>query len=479
MKANGQFSHRLLGFVLVLLLLVGATMATMPSAPTLAGPPEPEVPQPEPFFIRLDQPLVGGGTGGTTISTSQVHVAVPGGTWYDLMPTQGFDGGVFPPENWSVSTESGAGWGQQTAQHVSGSYSAGVATTATGTLDTWLVYGGDTGFSLVDVADAELKFSYWLDTEPSGGDPVYFGWAASPDGQSFYGARISGSVGQWLTGELDLKQYVNDDSVWFAFFVSGTSTSGSQEVYVDDVTVRAMEPYKVYLPTTARNFTATFTFTDNFSNLGSGWPHQVNWGSSAPQQQNVYGYTDKLIADYPSDYTVIGGDCRQAGTYFMRVGSVDHGDKVIAKGPVQAEDQFTLEADIAFCDNEPFASAGVLFGINDAGNEYYRVILIYDAGGSIKYAIWRNDSIILKSTSSSGHLKWEGQGFNTNRVKVVRDGCSISVFFNDGLAWSTTSECHYTDQRWVGLFHDKFPGSEKTGAVVDNFVLEGALSPGN
>ncbi len=481
MKANAQGLHRLLAPVMAFLLLIGATMMILPGAPTLANPPQqPSIPQPEPFFVRLDQPLMGTGAAGEAVSASQFRIAADPGTWYDLTPPESFED-TFPPADWSVDTKSGTGWAKQTAQHLSGASSAGVVTTTAGTLDAWLLYGGETGLDLSDVPDAELKFSYWLNTDSSGADPVYFGWAASSDMHSFFGARISGRVSQWLTATLDLQSYIiGGDPVWVAFFVSGTSASGTQEVYVDDARIRGMEPYKTYLPAALRNYRPTFTFIDDFSNTGSGWPHGFNWGRTDSDKQNVYDYTDKLMVEYPGteDYhwNVIGGDCRQAGKYFMRVGT-DYGYSVIARSPVQAGSQFTVDADIAFCDNDPYASAGILFGLNDAGTQYYRVILIYDAGGAIKYAVWRDDWDILQSTSPSPYLQWTGNGFNTNHVTIERDGCNLTIYFNGSQEWSTATACAYTDQRWVGLFHDKFPGMGNTGALVDNFAVQGALYP--
>lgn len=483
MKAKEQGSCRFLWPAIAMTLLVVVMATAVPGTPTLAGLPDPPISQPEPFYIRLERPLAGAGVAGEAVPTSQVRIAADPGAWYNLMAEE-FDGDTFPPANWSVDTGNGAGWGKQTAQHVSGSYSAGVVTTTTGTLKTCLFYGGDAGFAVQNVANAELNFNFWLDTEK---DAVYFGWAASADGQNFYGARVSGAGRTWLTGVLDMQQYIGDDSVWIAFFVIGEATTGEQNVYLDNVVVRGLEPYYVYLPASLRNYeppASTFTFTDDFSDVNSGWPHIVNWGSSDTQKKNVYGYTDKLVADYPNDYEVIGGACRQAGTYFMRVGHTDYGVLVVAKAPVQTGDQFTLEADIAFCDEAYNASTGIVFGLNDTGTELYRVMLIYQRDqpwvGDIKYSIWRVPAagaiVKLVESAPSDHLRWEGEsGYNVNHVKVVRDGCKIEVYFNGSLEWSTTSECAYTDQRWVGLIHDKWPEIGRTGAVVDNFVVEGAI----
>jgi len=466
-----------------LLLLVGTVVTAMPSTPTLAGPPDPPIPQPEPFYIRLEQPLAGLDVAVEPLS-GPIHTAVEPGEWYNLIAEE-FDQdpatNPFPPQGWEVQTTTEPGWARRDEQWVSdgdyGGFSAGVVMTTTGTPNTWLFYGGDagTGISLEDVADAKLDFKYWLNTEYTIDDEaVYFGWAASSDGQNFYGARISGRVGAWLTGVLDMQQYIGDDSVWIAFFVIGEATAGEQHVYVDNVRVRGKEPYEVYLPTIMNNYEpppTIFTFTDDFSDLNSGWPHILQWGSSYEEQGYITGYTDKFVADYPNDYTIVGGACRRPKTYFMRNG--EWAERIIAKPGLMAGSQFVMEVDIAYCDDALFASTGLVFGLNDSHTEFYRVILIYDpgGGGTLKYAVWR-DSKILVSTSPSSYLNG---GYNTNRVKVVRDGCNISLYFNNHLEWSKSDECHYMDQRQVGLFHDRFPGHGKTGATLDNFRLEGAM----
>ncbi len=473
MRINAQGSRRFLGVIVILWLVMGATAT---AAPTLAGPPDPVEPRPEPFHIRLEQPLTGAGATGETALPLPIRPAAAPGTWYNLM-AQEFDSGDFPPAGWEVDTKSGvSGWAKHSTQYVSASYSAGVVTTTTGLLNTWLIYGGDAGLAVKNVADAKLSFNYWLDTQK---DAVYFGWAASADGQNFYGARVSGRVSAWLTGEFDLRQYIGDESVWLAFFVMGQATSGNQRVYIDNVTAKGQEPFKLYLPLVLNNYQsapATFTFTDSFANLTSGWPHRVDWGTTDEEKLNIRGYTDKLMADYPGPdayhYNIIGGDCRQAGKYFMRVGN-PNAPRVVARAPVQVGENFTLEADIAFCDEAHNASAGVVFGLNDAETEFFRVILIHDAvDNTTKYAIWR-DGVQLVATLGSSYLQG---GYNVNHVKVVRDGCTISVYFNDHLERVLNNQCEYRDPRWVGLFHDRYSYIGFTGAVADDFRVEGALN---
>jgi hypothetical protein len=467
MKANAQGSHKFLGAAVALLLLTVATATATPAPPTLAGPPEPSLSQPEPFYIRLEQPLTGAGVVQETVAPLQAGITIEPGDWYNLMAEE-FDGDPFPPANWQVHTWSGTGWARHNEQQVSGSYSAGVVTTTIGSLNTRLFYGGSAGLAIKDVANAELNFNYWLDVEK---DAVYFGWAASADGQNFYGAKVSGRVRAWLTGALDLRQYIGDDSVWVAFFVIGESTT-EQQVYVDNVVARAQVPFETYLPAALKNYTPPLiVFTDDFTQVNSGWPHQVTWGATNEEQINIRGYSNKLMADHADGLGIIDGSCRQPNRYFMRIGN-SNAEHVVAKAPVKATGNFSMEADIAFCDNAHGASTGLVFGLNDAMTEFYRVILIYDAvDATVKYAVWR-DHTPLVLTSSSSYLNG---GFNTNHVKVVRNGCTISLYLNDHLEKTLTNECAYSDRRWVGLFHDRYSYYDHTGATAFNFRLEGAL----
>lgn len=471
MAAKERVFRKHRGLSLALVFLMGVAVLLAPGTSTLAGPPEPDLPQPEPIHIRLERLPAASIT--SPVLPAQTDVTAAPGTWYNLKAEE-FDGGTFPPAGWSVETASGTGWAQQSAQYVSASHSAGVVTSASETLESWLIYGGAEGFSVPDAAEAadvKLNFNYWLSTQK---DTVYFGWAASADGQNFYGSRVSGQVGAWITGELDMRQYVGDDSVWIAFFVIGDATAAN-EAYVDNVTVQAQEPYLIHLPATLRNYSppdASFTFTDNFSDLDSGWPKKVvNWNP----KKSVYGYIDRLTAVYPDNYDIVTGECRAyPGTYFMRMGEASNNPpRIVVRGPVQVEGKFTLEADITFCDDAPGASAGLVFGLNDDASQFFRVILIRDAAdNTTDYSVWR-DTNILVSTSGSSYLNG---GFQTNHVKIVRDECTIQIYFNGHLE-KTLTDCAYRDRRWVGLFHDLYYIWGMTGAVVDNFRVEKAWEP--
>jgi len=462
-----------------MMFVMSVLAAALPGTPTLAGPPEPSLTEPEPVHIRLAQPLALADVPPGSVTISQVDITADPGTWYNVKAEE-FDGASFPPAGWSVETDGGTGWARHTDEYLSANYSAGVEATTSGALDTWLILGGDDGLTLEDMANARLHFSFWLDTEK---DAVFFGWATSTDRQNFYGSQLSGSSGgNWVTAEQNLRDYIGAGPVWVAFFVRGQDTRASERVYVDNVTVQGQEPFKFFLPQAMNNYTppaTSFTFSDNFTDTGSGWPHQVNWGGAESEQLNVRGYSNKLMADYAEGAGIIDGACRQSNRYFMRVGNAN-APRVIVQAPVEVDAQFTFEADIAYCDTAHNASTGLVFGLNDAETEFYRVILIYDAvDGTVKYAIWRNsatEALILRNTSSSNYLK---NGYQTNRVKIVRNGCHLEVWFNGSKEWQTDSECHYTDRRPVGLFHDRYSYYGYTGSTVFNLQVEGAYEPGD
>jgi len=225
MKANEQSSCKFLGPVVVLLFLVMTATLAMSSTPMLASPPDPTTPRPEPFYIRLEQPLVGPGTPAKPLS-APIQIAADPGEWYDLALVEGFEG-TFPPENWQIVNDSG--WHRWDGEPRIDSASAGITDTTT-MANSWLVYGPTDELATYDIANARFRFSYWLDSEQ---DVGWFGWAASSDGQAFYGARVSGPVRQWLTGELDMAQYLSEEMVWVAFFFLGGGPGNG--VYVDDV----------------------------------------------------------------------------------------------------------------------------------------------------------------------------------------------------------------------------------------------------
>lgn len=180
----------------------------------------------------------------------------PAGGWVTIA-SENFEG-AFPRSGWQVSDEMpGFGeytWAKRTCRPSGGSASGwAVGGGANGSAlpcgaaypngaSSWLVYGP---FSLADATDAELRFRYWLNSEPDW--DVLF-WGASVDGKNFYGmADETGNSGGWQTEAFDLTNvYILGDlrgeaQVWIGFaFESDISETVAEGAYVDDIVLRKM-----------------------------------------------------------------------------------------------------------------------------------------------------------------------------------------------------------------------------------------------
>lgn len=329
----------------VALLLVAVALWGVSGSSTWANPPT-QAPPIEPFSFQLEHPP----SGGTLIAADATVQPMAGGDWSTLT-SSGFEQD-FQSEGWEVQ---GAGWARSSTQKNSGSYSAAVENFS-GTPITWLIYS----FSLDDVADARLNFSYWLDTDTD----TYLGWAASADGVSFYGARTSGRVGAWLSGSLDLKHLAGDDSVWIAFVISGDGSGSGQNVFVDDVTITAQEPYRVHLPLAYKNYVPPFPdFDDDFSDAGSGWPRK--------HVDNLPDYEEHR--DYVSEY---------GSTYKMKLGGYTWFHRIFASPEdVHSRDEFTLQANIMYDYGDYRAGWGLILEASDDMKTYY-LAGVYRYGGN-------------------------------------------------------------------------------------------------
>ncbi|MGB3702752.1 MAG: hypothetical protein WA997_15920 [Anaerolineales bacterium] len=162
--------------------------------------------------------------------------------------------GAFPGE-WDVVDNDGSTngtyfWAKKDCNPNTGSYSAwAVGGGAEGSVlacgsdypdnaRSWMVYGP---FSLADATDAEFRFMYWLNSEPSN-DVLFVG--ASIDGINFSGLFTSGTT-DWsghifdLTAVPTLGDLTGEAQVWVVFaFQSNQVTHTSEGAYVDDIEVR-------------------------------------------------------------------------------------------------------------------------------------------------------------------------------------------------------------------------------------------------
>jgi hypothetical protein len=208
-----------------------------------------------------------------------------------------FDG-IFPTLNWRVLDQDGEKngeyyWDDDTFKPLNGDSSAWVANGGKNGLDpefynypnnlhTWMIAGP---FDLSDASSANLTFNYWNLSEIN---YDYFGWYASPNGNDFYGMRVSGNSQGWKPVTLNLASVpvrgnlLGDSSVWIAFrFLSDGSTT-NRGAFVDQVRVRkeinagcAGEFKAEYFNNRDLSGTPVFTRCEKA-------PINHNWGTSSP-----------------------------------------------------------------------------------------------------------------------------------------------------------------------------------------------------
>ncbi len=402
------------------LLITAAASGTSGSA-TWANPPHgTPTPETRPAHIEPFSFQLAGLPGGIVapVAHASIHPQAAG-DWSELAAS-GFEE-AFENEGWEVQ---GTGWARSSTQTNSGSYSAAVEA-FDGAPSTRLIYGGETGFSLAGQVNARLDFAYWLDTK----EDVFFGWAASADGQNFYGARTCGRVQAWLSGSLDLTHLLNDDSVWIAFTISGDGSGAAQNVFLDDVAIMTQEPHLVYLPLAFKNYTPPFPdFHDDFSNTSSGWPRvHVDQLPNYEEHRN-----------YSNEY----GTC-----YKMKLGGWTWFHRVFASPEdVFVTDDFTLQTNIMYDLGDHRAEWGFIFEANDNMNSYYMVSL-YIYHPYVYYRIRRQtpsegEVELVPSLPAPSYLIRSKGEWNT--IRVVRDGNKISFYArNPGSGqWELVKSAH-------------------------------------
>jgi hypothetical protein len=396
----------------VALLLVTVVASGMPGPATWANPPDgTSTPQPspvdiEPFSFQLEHPPEG--VVSAAADTSVRSMADP--DWFEFMRS-GFEGDL-PSEGWEVQ---GTGWGRSSARRNSGDYSAAVES-FDGAPATWLVYGGGSGFSLDDVADAKLNFAYWLDTD----EHAYLGWAASADGVNFYGARTSGRVQSWLSGSLDLKHLIGDGSVWIAFAISGDGNGTGQNVYVDDVVIMAQEPYRTYLPLTAQRYSSCpfpcLIYHDDFSDPNSGWP----------REHSKYG---KVEIDRDYDYE------DPDGTYHMKIDHEWFTDIYAVAPNVRLPKNYVVQFAMRYDFWDWNADWGAVVNTTGEPGGCYMLTAV-NASGSVMCKIRRRSAAGKEFTLASGGAKKllrSDDGWRT--VRVFRQGDNLRFEVHQGGEW--------------------------------------------
>jgi len=157
----------------------------------------------------------------------------------DTLMTDDFEGAW--PGVWSFGGS--PRWGRDDYNPHGGTYSVWCAKDGAGldpefdnyalNMEAWMVCGP---FDLSTSTSASLDFYLWLRSE-SGWD--YFYCMASHDGGYFEGWGASGDSGGWISEQLDLSDWLGDDSVWIAFIFQSDHIVTFKGAFVDDVSIVA------------------------------------------------------------------------------------------------------------------------------------------------------------------------------------------------------------------------------------------------
>lgn len=208
-----------------------------------------------------------------------------------------FDG-TFPTGNWRVFDQDGTKngeyyWDDDDARAYNGSNSAWVANGGVNGLDpafynypdnlhTWMIYGP---FDLSDASSASLTFSYWNVSEMK---YDFLGWYASPNGNDFYGMRVSGNSQGWKPVTLNLASapvvgnLLGDSSVWIAFrFISDSNTT-DRGAFIDQVRVQKEQNTGCVGEFKAEYFNNKELSGKPLFTRCEKWPINQNWGTSGP-----------------------------------------------------------------------------------------------------------------------------------------------------------------------------------------------------
>ncbi len=222
-------------------------------------------------------------SGGPTATHTQTQTRVPGGSWTIYLPiiianyppqpptatptatatpgaagwvtlmSENFEGSF--PAGWQlVDQGSGPGtftWGKRACRPSGGGFSGwAVGGGANGadlacasdypdSVDSWMIYGP---FSLAGASAAQLRFEYWLNSEPLA-DALFA--LASTDGHSFHGLVDHGLWESWSDAFLDLSavpdlgNLLGQPQVWIAFrFVSDGGLTFAEGAYLDKIVLR-------------------------------------------------------------------------------------------------------------------------------------------------------------------------------------------------------------------------------------------------
>jgi serine protease len=190
----------------------------------------------------------------TSLGLFQTYLPlVTNGYGWQTVFADGFESGL--SASWMVTdtTKSGYAWGQSACKALQGSASAWVLAGGSkgpaacgaeylNSMRSWMIYGGENGFSLEKALAADVKMDLWINTETHFDTVCLY---ASTNGSQFFGNCYYGGVSAWSDQTLDLANVptlgslLGQPQVWVAvLFKSDTSTVRAEGAFVDNFIVR-------------------------------------------------------------------------------------------------------------------------------------------------------------------------------------------------------------------------------------------------
>ena len=357
------------------------------------------------------------------------------GTGWSLTDRSDTDGGEYllgkrdcHPHNGSYSGWSVGGGAQGAALSCSSEYPNKAFT--------WAIYGP---FSLVGVTSASFTFYLYGVGEGADGqgncsyDYLFAG--SSINGTNFSGLKHCSNWTQGTDGNgyyqrtIDLSSRLGQSQVWIGFCFRSDESYTYNGYHVDDVALsisggptntptRTPTPSQTATstlePSPALTPIATCAYSDDFSNLSSGWQVADN---------------EKCLQEYAGgEYRILikNANWWTGGTPGYRCTDCS----------IEVEGRFV---------SANYGSYGILFGLTDAWDAY-----LFQVSGTQDYSLnklqggqWQ---VLVPWTRSSAI----NAGQVTNRLRVVRNGPQISLYVN-GQFLTTVSDSSFTGNLRVGL----------------------------
>jgi len=331
------------------------------------------------------------------------------------------DDGVTSRIGYATSND-GISWGRDPANPV-------VDVGQPGAWDWLQVYGPS-----VVVVGTEYRLWYSGGTLP---DAWQTGYAVSSDGSNWTRQAMliaEGAPGAFDAYSADYPSVIADGGQ-FKLWYSGLNEGGTYNIGYFTVQLCNVVPTAVvYLPAVMRiQDPCRAYYTDNFSDPDSGW--QVDDDSN-----RRYAYTGgeyQIQVKRPSDGWFVTPGAKATG--FTGI--------VSARRAAGSSGWY-----------------GIIFGLSGDWNQFYEFTI-----GPNDYSIWKYDHgnwTALQSQTVSSHIR---SGTQWNRLKVVRDGYSITVYVNNQHL-VTLEDGSFTGLRRIGLVAYS-PSSGPLDARFDDFSL--------